>query len=388
MSRRYAQGDFAFGSDSFLDIIANIVGILIILIVLMGVRVSNTPVHLSDEAEPQLPGERADEPKPSQIVSFDGSQHLQVQEQLPKTVQNESTHSGFEGWESIEKLQPVRRPSPELIRRIDQLKQELLRLDSEIVRQESLVRKTVSLEQILRNKNDSILSRIKADSPQLKDERQALLALNASVADISTKSSKLDRELEKENRVRPPVETIEHRLTPISHDVQGQEIHFRLYNGLIAYVPIDELINRLRMQISQRKNSLLKYRRHVGEVGPVEGFRMSYVMVRQRLSVLEELKHGSGLVRITLSEWQLQPEPDLETETAEEALQLGSNFIRTLRSVDSDGSLTFWVYPDSFELFRKVQKYAHTVGFVVAARPLPFGVQIAGSPQGSRSSGQ
>ena len=388
MSRREAQNNLEFGSDSFLDIIANIVGILIILIVLTGVRISKAPVHLTDEAEPPLPVELDDEPKPPQIVSFDGAQHLQVEEQTPKTVQNESIHSGFKGWKSVEDPRPVRRPSPQLIRRIEQLKQELRRLGSDIVRQESHVRKTVSLEQILRGKNDSILRRINADLYQLKDERQALLALNASVVEISTKFSELGRELEKENRVRPPVETIEHRLTPISHDVQGKEIHFRLYNGRIAYVPIDELIDRLRTQISQRKNSLLKYRRHVGEVGPVDGFRMSYVMVRQRLSALEELKHGSGLVRITLSEWQLQPEPDLETETAEEALQLGSNFIRALRLADADASLTFWVYPDSFELFRKVQQYAHTVGFVVAARPLPFGVQIAGSPQGSRSAGQ
>jgi hypothetical protein len=388
MSRRYAQHDLDFGSDSFLDIIANIVGILIILIVLVGVRISNSPVHLIDEAEPPLPVELNDEPNPPQIVDFDGAPLLKVEEQKPKTVQNESTRSGFKGWNAVEKPQPVRRPSPELIRRIEQLKQELRRLNSDIVKQESNVSKTVSLEQILQKKNDSILRRINADSSQLKDERQTLLALNASVAEISTKFSELGRELEKENRVRPPVETIEHRLTPISHDVQGQEIHFRLYNGRIAYVPIDELIDRLRTQITQRKNSLLKYRRHVGEVGPVEGFRMSYVMVRQRLSVLEELKHGSGLVRITLSEWQLQPEPDLETETASEALQPGSNFIRALRSVDAETSLTFWVYPDSFALFRTVQKYAHTVGFVVAARPLPFGVQIAGSPQGSRSAGQ
>ena len=261
-------------------------------------------------------------------------------------------------------------------------------MDSDIVAQDSNVRKTVSLEQNLQEKIDSILHRNNAKATQLQDERQTLLALNSSVAEISTKFSQLGRELEREFRVQPPVETIEHRLTPISHDVQGKEIHFRLYNGRIAYVPIDELIDRLRIQISQKKNSLLKYRRHIGEVGPVEGFRMSYMMVRQRLSALEELKHGSGLVRITLSEWELQPEPDLETESAAEALQPGSNFIRALRSADADASFTFWVYPDSFELFRKVQKYAHTVGFVVAARPLPFGVQIAGSPQGSRSAGQ
>ena len=388
MSRRYAQNDLVLGSDSFLDIIANIVGILIILIVMAGVRISKAPVLLPDEVEPPLPEVLSGKPNSPQIVSFDGARHLKVEEKKSKTVQTESTNSGFKGWKAVEKPRSVRRESPELIHRIDQLKQKLRRLDSDIVMQESNVRKTVSLEQSLQGKIDSIFHRINAESSRWKDERQTLLALNASVAQISTKFSELGRELEKEYRAGPPVETIEHRLTPISHDVQGQEIHFRLYNGRIAYVPIDELINRLRTQISQRKNSLLKYRRHVGEVGPVDGFRMSYVMVRQRLSALEELKHGSGLVRITLSEWQLQPEPDLDTETAAEALQPGSNFIRALRSADADASLTFWVYPDSFELFRKVQQYAHIVGFIVAARPLPFGVQIAGSPQGSRSAGQ
>ena len=38
MSRRRSSGDQEFGSDSFLDIIANIVGILIILIVVAGLR--------------------------------------------------------------------------------------------------------------------------------------------------------------------------------------------------------------------------------------------------------------------------------------------------------------------------------------------------------------
>ena len=43
MSRRKSTGDQEFGSDSFLDIIANIVGILIILIVVAGLRVAQQP---------------------------------------------------------------------------------------------------------------------------------------------------------------------------------------------------------------------------------------------------------------------------------------------------------------------------------------------------------
>ena len=43
MSRRFSSGDPDFGSDSFLDIVCNIVGILIILIVVVGVQVQQQP---------------------------------------------------------------------------------------------------------------------------------------------------------------------------------------------------------------------------------------------------------------------------------------------------------------------------------------------------------
>ena len=55
----------AFGSDSFLDVVANIVGILIILIVVVGVRVARAPAlvdvppvappTLAIDAAPDLP---------------------------------------------------------------------------------------------------------------------------------------------------------------------------------------------------------------------------------------------------------------------------------------------------------------------------------------------
>ena len=54
MSRRQ-KAEMDFGSDSFLDIIANIVGILIILIVIAGVRVSQQAAKVSEpEAEGQF----------------------------------------------------------------------------------------------------------------------------------------------------------------------------------------------------------------------------------------------------------------------------------------------------------------------------------------------
>jgi hypothetical protein len=59
-----------------------------------------------------------------------------------------------------------------------------------------------------------------------------------------------------------------------------------------------------------------------------------------------------------------------------------------LRLADPQTTLTFWVYPDSFAAYRRLQEFAQSEGFAVATRPLPHGVAIAGSPNGSRSSSQ
>jgi hypothetical protein len=123
-------------------------------------------------------------------------------------------------------------------------------------------------------------------------------------------------------------------------------------------------------------------------VGPVDGFVMTYVVERKALSVFEELQHGRGIVRIAVTRWQIEPNDDMASETAAEAERAGSKFQAALLMAPQDATLTFWVYPDSFGLYRQLQQIAQRHGFTVAARPLPFAVPIAGSPGGSRSAGQ
>ncbi len=94
------------------------------------------------------------------------------------------------------------------------------------------------------------------------------------------------------------------------------------------------------------------------------------------------------MMRIGVTNWTIVPDHDLKAEPAETALSLGSKFIRTLQTAEPGTTLTFWVYPDSFKLYRRLQQFAHNEGFTVAARPLPFGIPIAGSPNGTRSAGQ
>ncbi len=59
MSRRKPREEMEFGSDSFLDVVANVVGILIILMVLAGIRAKTAPVDLAEEAPEVAPAESA-----------------------------------------------------------------------------------------------------------------------------------------------------------------------------------------------------------------------------------------------------------------------------------------------------------------------------------------
>ncbi len=56
MSRKNRDNEQSFGSDAFLDVIANIVGILIILIVVAGVKVSRAPLITAPLNVPDVEG--------------------------------------------------------------------------------------------------------------------------------------------------------------------------------------------------------------------------------------------------------------------------------------------------------------------------------------------
>jgi len=191
------------------------------------------------------------------------------------------------------------------------------------------------------------------------------------------------------NRQQKTKNVIRHKLTPVSSLVKGKEVHFRLFTGKVAHVPIEQLVKQMRKDVVEHKDWLVKFRQRQGEVGPLGGFSMKYIVERKQSSSIDQLRNGGfGQISIVLWKWRIVPSPDLRAETADAALQVGSAVIRELRATDPSATLTFWVYPDSFPLFRKLQQFAHREGFTVAARPLPFGVSIAGSPRGTRSAGQ
>jgi len=369
MGRRAAKEEGQFGHDSFLDVVTNMVGILIILIVIAGLKVSKAPLpphrlqtSADDEiaaAEPIAPQD-PEPPAPAKLLP------LPQPDPEPRVIP----------------------PSPELVSKARQIDAELQQATAEQRRLQAELERAAEEERALQSRRQAARQALAAEAEQLKQSREQLGRVRGTLDQTEAMLAELKHAVEEAENEPGPVKQLKHRLNPVSSLVDGAELHFRLAKNRVAPIPIEELVERVKPQIEQKKNWLLKNRVHQGQVGPVDGFVMNYVVEARPLSVIEEMRQGRGMVRIGLAEWQIAPEPDLEAETADQALRAGSKFLRAVRAAPRDATLTFWVYPDSFELYRRLKEFAHDEDFTVAARPLPFGVPIAGSPRGSRSAGQ
>ena len=115
---------------------------------------------------------------------------------------------------------------------------------------------------------------------------------------------------------------------------------------------------------------------------------MKYAVERQTPSLLLGLNGGATGFRIAVSRWTVTPTNTFCGETMDEALKFGSRFRQIAEAADLDALMTVWLYAEDFRHFKELREFGHGLGLRVAARPLPDGTDITGSPGGSRSSGQ
>lgn len=375
MSRR-PHAELQFGSDSFLDVIANIVGILIILIVVAGIRAGKAPELLSVGDVTQA---TAPEPLPL-ITTEPDSPGLPVLFAAEPPPPRPSVVPPPEP--------PPVEPPKQLIEHADRLQEELqtlLRDHSTLGERLSSEHKTAA---VLAGRIEALKQQLSSTAADTEAKENESRKTAAQIEAARKELADLVRQIRQAEADEPDAEAIEHRINPISRVVQGNERHFRMEKGRISEVPIDKLSEQLRVQVERRKDSLMKIRQYKGEVGPIDGFKMTYLVERAGLSVVDELKFGPGMYRIAVSRWTIEPSGDLPSESVDQALKAGSRFYSSLLQAGRGATLTFWIYPDSFAEYRSIQRFAHEHGFMVAGRPLPPGIPIMGSPNGSRSTAQ
>lgn len=361
MGRRRQRQELEFGSDSFLDVIANMVGIIIILIVIAGLRVSQAPIVLPSSESPPEPL-ITEIPAPFRLDPIPESDPEPPLTPLPDLTEQTRQLEELRQEEKFlrERLAASQRQHTELQNAIENGKRQLSTLSTDL-------EGTQASEADLKR-------RLQLAMRSVEDHKQELSDLLAQISDIESKPL--------------PVKRIKHTVTPISKIVESEEVHFRIADNKVSLVPMQELIERLKLQAEQNKGILAKVPRNEGIVGPVEGYNMRYLLERQGLNPVDQAQFGPGVFKIQVSSFQIEPDKKLVEEPIDQALRPGSRFFKALKQSPRDATFTFWVYPDCFESFRRVQSVMHEAGLTVAARPMPNGMPITGSPGGSRSAGQ
>jgi hypothetical protein len=284
---------------------------------------------------------------------------------------------------------PPPAPSPELVARTEELQRQVEELASRLTSAADHSRRAAREADDAEHRVAERQASLPPQAAATKETAAQLAADEAALQNLQKQIENLERQrqalAEDESR---STEVLGHRVTPIARESQGEEVHFQLSGGRVSVIPMEEFAAALKEKIERQRDLLFRLERYDGELGPVQGFRMQFVVERQPVSVLEELRNGGPMLRIGLSYYEIVRQPDAPSESLEEALLPQSRFRRAIDTAPADAVLTFWVYPDSFEMHRALQEYAHAAGYRVAGRPLPEGVPIAGSPQGARSTWQ
>ena len=208
------------------------------------------------------------------------------------------------------------------------------------------------------------------------------------MTDARTRLEILNRQREAIERSPAQAVEIESFTTPLGRTVDGRELHFQLTHGRIAYVPLNELIEKATADFRRKAYKLSERSELTDSVPPEQGFRLTY-SVKLRPPTMEEIRESGNQRPRVQDRVVLTPVADNLGETIDEAFRDGSQFRQALADRRAkDATITLWTYPGSFDDFRRVKKELYRLGFPVAARPLPEGVPISGSSSGSKSTAE
>lgn len=332
--RKKPDATETFGSDSFLDVVCNVVGMLIILVVIVGIRAG----HAGRTAHPD--------------------------------------HS-------------------KIAAEVASLRGENAAAEAEVIRLHEEMRRVAMQAEFLRRERDAVAVLVAAGEKVLDQKRKELDARSQDdygrrrkVSEAKQQLAALERQLAAPIDNVPVVRLTSYQ-TPISKSVNGKELQFQLRGGRVTMIPMEELLERFKSDAQAKAYRLRSQPELTNSIGPVGGFRMQYVLERVDAPIQEQMRAGRAMSLVQLAEYTLVPESSELGETLEEAMASRSQFRADLTPYKpSDTTATLWTYEDSFREYRALKEELHKLGFAVAGRPLPAGQPIGGSPHGSRSAAQ
>ncbi len=328
MGRRHSD-DQPIGDDSFMDTIANLIGILIILIVIVGARSQTSAKDLVAK---------------------------EIEEQWKQVATPLATSKRIES--DI----------------LDQAAQ-LARYERELAHRSMERMLTNDRVNIAKNELDKQLSALDEESKEEIETDIELSDLQKQLADL------LNQEGEFPDSEVPPA-ILQHLPTPMAKTVFGHEIHVLLTGKTFSVIPWNDLLEALKREARTTASRNTLKNQITGTLGPIGGFTMKYALKGQSGVMSDGTESRLGRM-VELDKFVVLPTDEVLRESLEETLAPGGRLRSELTLFrDKNATVTVWVYPDSFQEFRGIKERLFHDGYLCAARPLPFGVPIGASPNG------
>jgi hypothetical protein len=329
------------GQDSFLDLVSNIVGILIILVMVAGIRAQYSSANIADSSKP-LAG-------PAMLADLETKRReLQHKEEVVARTQ----------W-SIDEVE----------------------IQQEIIAEQLFLQSEeyAALFDLM----TSIRAAIDITAEEKSHTFKEKIEYQRQLMEANAKLQQIEKAREYFRQIRPQATVMENIPTPLSQVVEEKEIHVRLLGGRVAHVPLDALMMQFRKHINEEQHRYYKQKTGAGKVGPIDNFELEFLLVT----------HGNPMQGGTWINFQYgQAIPKFEPlgEPLHEALASPQSEFRRKLALHQKNlyTVTVWLYPDSFEEYQELKKFLQDNDYAVAARPMTMGHPIGISPDGTRSSTQ
>ncbi|MBI2808390.1 MAG: hypothetical protein HYX68_25665 [Planctomycetes bacterium] len=347
--RRPPKGDsISFGFDSFLDLVTNVVGIIIRLI----------------------------------LVTWVGAR---------------SYHASMQ-WMEVEPEQKSM-PAPKLVddplhARLQQAKNDLDDAKTRLLAQLKYLEATKQKDGLAEQQLYLLASRraeLEAERDKLAKKAAGngtVLQTSVSLAQIRQRSRKLLDDLKKLEALPPLKKQLKYH-APLSKAVHSDELFFECKAGRVAFIDLPAFLQEIKLSLEEIAGELKATFRVERRTAPAGPFRLRYVIERERTIQDVGATPAATSYRYGLSEWVVEPIAGQRGENLKQALAANSEFRQLTDNLDSRITVvTFWVYPDSFDLFRQLRDHLYERGHNIAGRPLTPDAPIAASRNGTASRGQ
>ncbi|HEX6963428.1 MAG TPA: hypothetical protein VF175_16290 [Lacipirellula sp.] len=341
---QHAEEDDALpGQDSFIDVVCNMVGILIVLVVIVGIRATaaKTP------------------PKDAEAAAVRAT---------PASFQSATDESLAALRDAEFEALSAQRDVAEAVERVEDLAAQSLLVDAQ--RQQLMLLKTTVEQEIAERRE------------KLSEEDRRQFDVQREIAEAEIRLHQLTQEQIAVSSLPANVEKIECVPTPIAKEIDDEEIvYVLLKNKRLAVVPVADLMAEVERRGPDYLRNGLNHRNYAEEsFGPVDGFRMRLILARREAGAHipgtphDPRAHAAPELQMIAA---FTPLSESTGQTVEQALLPDSAFMRALRAKRTATPVVFvWVYGDSYAELRALKRELWKSGTPLALRPVPDGEPI------------